>query len=137
MSLPFVEADVIVRLLTGDDAGKQQRAADLFQRVEQGELTLRTPVTTIADVVYVLTSPRLYAVSRSQVAEMLKTLARLPGFEIDARAAVLGALDLFASTRLDFGDALIAAEMATEGADTLYSFDRDFDRLAGLKRREP
>jgi predicted nucleic acid-binding protein len=137
MSDPFVDADVIVRLLTGDDLRKQARAAALFERVERGQLTLRTPVTTIADVVYVLTSPRLYAVPRAQVAEMLKALARMPGFIVDQRDAVLGALDLFAATRLDFGDALIAAEMALSDADTLYSFDRDFDRLAGLKRREP
>jgi predicted nucleic-acid-binding protein len=85
----------------------------------------------------VLTSPRLYAVPRADAAEMLKVLIRLPAFEVDRREAVLGALDLFASSRLDFGDALIAAEMAWESATVLYSFDRDFDRLAGLARREP
>lgn len=137
MSEAFVDADVIVRLLTGDDAGKQARAAALFERVEGGEIVLRTPPTTIADVVYVLTSPRLYALPRAQVAELLKVLVRLPGFAVDGREAVLGALDLFASTRLDFGDALIAASMALDGADTVYSFDRDFDKLSGLRRREP
>jgi predicted nucleic acid-binding protein len=137
MSDPFVDADVIVRLLTGDDLRKQARAAALFERVEQGRLTLRTPATTIADVVYVLTSPKLYAVPRAQTAEMLKALLRMPNFVVDQQEAIIGALDLFAATRLDFGDALIAAEMALNDADTLYSFDRDFDRLAGLKRREP
>jgi predicted nucleic acid-binding protein len=27
--------------------------------------------------------------------------------------------------------------MAQEGVDALYSYDRDFDRLAGLRRIEP
>jgi predicted nucleic acid-binding protein len=137
MSDAYVDADVIVRLLTGDDAGKQRRAARLFERVERGEIRLRTPVTTIADVIYVLTSPRLYAVPRGDAAEMVKVLVRLPGFDVGRRESVLGALDLFAASRLDFGDALIAAEMAWDGTLALYSFDRDFDRLTGLRRREP
>ena len=137
MSHPFVDANIIVRLLTGDDPCKQARVAALFERLERGELTLRTPVTTIADVIYVLTSPRLYALPRAAAAEMLKVLVRIPNFMVDSREAVLAALDLFGSTRLDFGDVLIAAEMALEDEDTLYSFDRDFDRLAGIKRLEP
>lgn len=137
MAAPFVDADVIVRLLTGDDLTKQKKAAELFERVERGELVLRTPVTTIADVVYVLSSPRLYKVDRSAVAEMLQTLIRLPGFEVDGRAEVMAALDIFAGTRLDFGDALIAAGMLLAEEKTLYSYDRDFDKLHALTRIEP
>ena len=137
MNEPFVDADVIVRLLTGDDPRKQEHAAALFERVERGELRLRTPMTTIADVVYVLSSPRLYAVPRDQVADLLRTIVRIPGFLVDNRAAVLGALDLFAETHLDFGDALIAASMAFAGETVVYSYDRDFDKLPALRRQEP
>jgi predicted nucleic acid-binding protein len=137
MSEPFVDADVIVRMLTGDDPRKQEQCTALFERVENGDLRLHTPVTTIADVVYVLSSPRLYAVPREQIADMLRTLLRLPGFLVDHRAAVLGALDLFATTHLDFGDALIAASMALAGESVVYSYDRDFDGLPTLTREEP
>ena len=74
MDTAFVDADVIVRLLTGDDPAKQDRATRLFERVEQGKVRLTTPVTTIADVVYVLSSPRLYSVERARVAAMLIAL---------------------------------------------------------------
>lgn len=137
MAAPFVDADVIVRLLTGDDLTKQKKAAELFERVERGELVLRTPVTTIADVVYVLSSPRLYKVDRTAVTDMLQTLLRLPCFEVDSRAEVMAALDLFAQTRLDFGDALIAAGMLLAQEKTLYSYDRDFDKLDAVTRIEP
>jgi predicted nucleic acid-binding protein len=137
MADPFVDADVIIRLLTGDDLQKQRRAAHLFERVERKEITLRTPVTTIADVVYVLSSPRLYAKSHEQIADMLRYLVRLPNFLVDQREEVLGALDLFANTNLDFGDALIASSMAMSESEILYSYDRDFDRLLGLMRHEP
>jgi predicted nucleic acid-binding protein len=137
MTAQFVDADVIVRLLTGDDPTKQRRAAALFERVERRELVLRTPVTTIADVLYVLTSPRLYKVARADASEMLQTLVRLHDFLVDQKPAVLAALDLFAQTRLDFGDALIAGSMLLSESYDLYSYDKDFDAVGSIVRREP
>ncbi len=119
MSVAFVDADVIVRLLTGDDPVKQARAAALFEKVEKGSLSLRTPVTTIADVVYVLSSPRLYKVPRTALVDMLKFLIMLPGFDVGDKAAVLSALDIYAGTRVDFGDALIASGVLLSATPSL------------------
>lgn len=135
--IAFIDADVIVRFLTGDDLKKQAAATRLFERVEQNELRITTPVTTIADVVYVLASPRLYHVSRPKVAALLTALLSLPGFDMPQRESVLRAIALYGSSKLDFGDALIAASMLTDRAEVLYSYDHDFDRLTGIKRVEP
>jgi predicted nucleic acid-binding protein len=56
---------------------------------------------------------------------------------VQDRRAVLKALNLYASTTLDFGDAYIAASMDRMGSRTVYSFDRDFDRIKGIRRLEP
>ena len=135
--VPFVDTDVIIRLLTGDDPAKQAAADALFERVEKGEITLAAPDTVIADAVYVLASPRLYGLPRPEVAAQLSTLVALPAFQVQNRAAVLAALALYARTSLDFGDALLVAAMQEHGAHVLYSYDSDFDRLAGLDRHEP
>ena len=37
MPVPFVDTDVIIRLLTGDDPVKQAQAVVLFEQVEQAE----------------------------------------------------------------------------------------------------
>jgi predicted nucleic acid-binding protein len=137
MSDPYVDTDVIVRLLTGDDLEKQQAARRLFEAVEAGDLTIAAPDTVIADAVFVLSSPRLYAQSRPQVAAMLNRLARLPGFKVGQRRTVLRALDIYAESNLDFGDATLVAAMHLAGASTLYSYDRDFDRMPGIGRVEP
>lgn len=57
MAHPFVDTDVIIRLLTGDDPDKQQAARKLFEQVAQGTLTLAAPDTVIADAVFVLLIP--------------------------------------------------------------------------------
>ena len=137
MSIPFVDTDVLIRLLSGDDPQKQAAAAALFIAVEQGHLTVAAPETVIADAVYVLASPRLYRLPRAQVAALLTPLVRLTNFRVRNRRAVLRALDLYRSTTLDFGDALIVASMEEQHSHVLYSYDTDFDRIPSVQRHEP
>lgn len=137
MSDPFVDTHVIIRLLTGDDPVVQARAASLFSRVEAGALDVAAPDTVIADAVFVLSSPRLYRLTRAVIRDLLSALVRLPGFHVQNRQSVLDALRLYGASNLDFGDAMIAAAMQRVGERTLYSYDRRFDRLGGVERREP
>lgn len=137
MNEAHVDTDILIRLLTRDDPDKQAAAARLFEGVQAGELRLMAPDTVIADAVYVLASPRLYRIGRQEVASLLTPLVRLPGFQVQNRAAVLRALDLYASTRIDFGDALLVASMEQAGAGELYSYDSDFDRFPQITRLEP
>jgi len=137
MSDAYVDTDVLIRLLTGDDQGKQRAAAALFEDVEHGARTLVAPDTVIADAVFVLSSPRIYNRPRTEVRDLLEVLVRLPGFRVDNKAVVLEALDLFATSNLDFGDAMIVAGMRRDGTAVLYSYDRDFDRFPDLLRTEP
>ena len=137
MSNPTVDTDVLIRLLTGDDPRKQTDARALFEAVEAGTITLDAPDTVIADAVFVLGSPRIYALPRAQVAAMLTRLMRIPSFKVANRRTVLRALDVYATTNLDFGDAMIVAAMQRTKAQIVYSYDRDFDRIAGITRREP
>ncbi len=137
MSDPFVDTDVIIRLLTGDDPQKQAAAVVLFEQVERGQATVAAPDTVIADAVYVLASPRLYHLPRAQVSQLLATLVRLPNFRVSNRQAVLRALELYAATNLDFGDVFLVASMEQAGADVIYSYDKGFDKLQGITRHEP
>ena len=88
MTQPFIDTDVIIRFLTGDDPEKQAASSALFEQVEQGLLTIAAPDTVIADAVYVLSSPRLYHLARNEVQELLTALAHLSHFQIQNRTAV-------------------------------------------------
>lgn len=137
MTQPFIDTDVIIRFLTGDDPKKQAAATALFEQVEQGTLTVAAPDTVIADAVYVLSSPRLYHLARSEVRELLTALIQLPHFQVQNRLAVLRALELYGSSKLDFGDVLIISSMEQQHSQILYSYDADFDRFDGINRQEP
>ena len=134
----FVDTDVIVRLIAKDDAARAAAAAALFARVEIGQRRVVAPSSVIHDVVYVLGSPRLYAMPRSEIRAALATLLGLPGFVVPDRSVLLRALDVYVQRRrLDFGDAMIVAAMAEAGATNLYSYDADFERVPGIERRPP
>ena len=138
MTYPLCDTDVIVRLISGDDPAKQDRAIALFEKVERGTLSLAAPDTVIADAVFVLTSKRLYNMAREEVAAKLTTLVRLRNFHVAHRRAVLRALQLFGTTpNLDFGDAMLVALAQQNDQPTIYSYDMDFDRFSDLMRREP
>jgi predicted nucleic acid-binding protein len=133
----YVDTDVIIRFLTGDDPAKQAEAASLFEAVEAGTIALAAPDTVIADAVYVLASPRLYHLPRTEIRSLLVPLLRLAGLHVENKRAVTQALELYAATTLDFGDAMIVGAMRQSGADVLNSYDQDFDRIPGLTRVSP
>lgn len=137
MTVPMVDTDVIIRLVSGDDPQKQAAAASLFQRVADGSLSLAAPVSVIADAVHVLKSPAYYGFGRLRIAQAIGTLVRLPGCHVEQKRDVLRALDLFGSTGLGFGDGLLVAAVERPGAPALYSFDRHFDRFPDINRQEP
>lgn len=138
MSAPYIDADVIIRLLTGDDLAEQKASLSLFQQVEHGDLVINLAHTVIADVVYVLTSKRLYNRSKAEAAELLLPLISLSGVRIQNRSAVLTALQLYGRhTRLDFTDALLIGLMQHDGPPVVYSYDTDNDRISGIERVEP
>ena len=138
MREPCVDTDIIIRLVTGDDPVKQVAAQSFFEQVERGALTISAPITVIADAVYVLSSPRLYHLSRPVIADALSHLVRLSHFHIRNRQVVLRALALYATTSLDFGDVCIVASMERSSSTVLYSYDHGFDRFTpAITRQEP
>jgi predicted nucleic acid-binding protein len=58
------------------------------------------------------------------------------GVRTESRSLVLRALELAVQVR-SFGDAMIAAIMERDGIRAVYSFDRGFDRIDWIDRREP
>jgi uncharacterized protein len=136
--VPAIDTSVIIRLVTGDDPIKQEKARTLFKRIESGDLTVLAPLTVIADCVYVLTKPGAgYNLTNAEAVGLLLPILRLPHFKVDSRKLVMRALNLCAGRNIDFGDAYIAATLEHIGSDTVYSYDEDFDRLKGIIRMEP
>jgi predicted nucleic acid-binding protein len=134
---PFVDTNLLIRYLTGDDPQKQAAVTELIEQVIASKLTLSVPITVITEAVFVLASKRLYSKSPAEVRSLLEPILNLPGLEIEGRARLLRSLELYTSTNLNFGDCMIASAIEESGGTELYSYDTGFDQLPTLKRIEP
>ncbi len=135
--MQYVDANVFLRFLTRDDPDKAERVKALLEQAERGEVELTTSEAVICELVFVLSSSRLYNVSRERVRLLLLPILSLKGLRLSGRAVYLRALDLYAGTSLDFIDALAVAQMQARKVVEIYSFDKHFEGITGIKRLEP
>lgn len=133
----FVDTNIFIRYLTRDDPKKAEACLRLFEKAKASEVILTTSESVLAEVVFVLGSPRGYRLSRADVRARLYPLVALEGLKLPDRRKYFRALDLYATHNIDFEDALTVAHMEHNNLDELYSYDTDFDRIEEVKRIEP
>lgn len=115
-----VDTNVIIRLLTGDDAKQAKRAQTLFALE-----TIFIPKTVLLECEWVLR--RLYRFSQAETGSALRRLIALPNIVAEDVGAVGMALD-WAVKGLDFADALHLA--SSRRAEQFRSFDSRLVKLA-------
>ena len=137
--MQFVDTNVFIRFLTGDDPVKAQRCKELLERANRGEVALITSESVIAEIVFILSSKRLYNQSRSDIRARLYPIISIQGLKLAHRRMYLRALDIYEQNNLDFEDALTVAQMERQGLSQLYSYDEEFDKVEGgdITRLEP
>ena len=129
----WIDANILLRLLTGDTPEMAERTVRLAQKAERGEVTLKLLPIVVAEVSWVLNS--FYGYSRSEIAQVLIPLMTTEGLLVENVDRVIAALKQMASVNVDFLDAYLA-EIARKEGEAVVSFDRDFRRL-GIPWIEP
>jgi predicted nucleic acid-binding protein len=123
----WVDANVLLRLITGDPQEMADKVAGIVARAERGELVLRVTPIVVAETVWVLLS--FYVHSKRQVADTLIALLLADGVRAEERDLVVAALDDMAAANVDFADAHLARVARARG-EAVCSFDSDFKRLS-------
>ncbi len=132
----FVDANVFVRHLTDpvtpQDEATARRAAVLFAAVEAGTVEMTTSEAVLAEVVFILWSPRHYGAPRSVVVDGLSSLLRPRSCRMPTKDLCLHALAIWESSpKLSFPDALGAASSELRGHE-LATFDAALSRTPGV-----
>ena len=130
MKAVWVDANILLRLFTGDPKAQAARAAALAERASKGHVLLRISLITVAEIVWVL--HRFYKFPASTIAATLSEFLCSDGVAIESREPLLEALALMAREKADFGDALLAVQ-AKASDEPVASFDADFNHL-GVQR---
>lgn len=124
----FIDANLILRYLLNDP--EADSVEQLFQKQE--ELILSSMV--VAEIVWTLTS--FYHWEKDKIIPPLLSLIRLPFIKAD-KSLILNALEIYHQHNIDYIDAYLVALMNKKRVKTLYSYDRHFDKIPGITRREP
>ncbi len=129
----WVDANVLLRFLTGDPPELAGRASRSLERAERDGPPLRVHSVVVAETVWVLQS--FYGYSKGEISDALVPLLEHPALRVEGAGVVLGALRTMASNNVDFADALLAGTARSQGAGVV-SFDGDFRKL-DIEWREP
>lgn len=125
----WLDANVVLRFLTGEPEEMARESRELMALAESGRVKLVLTELVLAEIVWVLSS--YYSQPMERIRETLSAFITAPGVEVERLNVLLEALDRAAEKNLDFVDAYLAAR-ATRAGEPVCTFDKsDFQRLPG------
>lgn len=134
----FLDANVFIyayykpkRELTEKEKVMKEHAKDIITRINEGEEVITT-VVHLSEVSNILKR----ALSMEDLYSLLIGLFSLDNVKIvDVTADdYLGAIELMSELRMDSNDCLAVDVMRGEDINEIYTFDRGFDGVAGIKK---
>lgn len=125
----FVDTNVFLRFLTGDDPAKAEAVRQLFQRAADGEIRLTTSLLVVAEIVWTLES--FYGLDKAAVAEKVEAIVAAPYVACPQADRVLQALDFYVDKNVDFIDAYHAFLLREDGPRCIATYDEKHFRRAG------
>lgn len=123
----WVDANIILRFLTGEPEAMAKQVMQLMARVEKGEVVLCISPLVLAEIIWVLKS--FYKYSMGEISQAVLPLISANGIEVADRDMAVRAIELASDRNVDFIDAYLAVYAAQAG-ETVCTFDEsDFKRL--------
>lgn len=130
MITKFVDTNILIEtyLRTGEKSVKCQKLLKLNE-------TLLISWLVIGEFEWVLRS--VYELKKPEIIKLLNSVLNIPTLEIPNKKNLLKGLEYFTQNNIDWTDCLNMATMKAEEISSIYSYDRDFDKVSGIKRLEP
>jgi predicted nucleic acid-binding protein len=135
MLLPLIDTNIFLRHLLADHPIQSPLATAYLARVEQAELKVRTTEVVIFETVYTL--QKLYKHPKAAIRDALVPLLELPGIILPTKKRLLDTFDFYVTFNLPFPDAYHVIVMKQLKLTEIVSYDREFDRIAGITRIKP
>jgi len=131
----FIDTNVFLRYLTGDDSEKAANSLALLNRLERNQEKATTNLLVIFETVFTL--ERFYKVGAEEVRNLLQPILELRGLKFREADTVIDALEIHTRKNIPFADAFNVAYIRANNLKEIYSYDEDFDRFEDIARIEP
>ena len=129
--LVFVDTNVFLRFFVKDVEPFYQKARELFEKAENGLVTLETNDMVIAEIVWVLES--YYGFTKAEIKEVIDTILETKNVKVTNHSRVKEAVNLYTLRRMDFIDAYNIAYIKAKGFNKVATFDvKHFKNIEGV-----
>ncbi len=128
----FVDTNVFLRFLTADDQSKAMRCKQLFNKAQKGEIALFTSDLVVAELVWILQSPKHYNLSPPEIKDLLLPLLVMKNLHLPNKEIYASVFELFCSTDIDYIDAFHAILMGKHKIKNVFSYHQYFDKIEGV-----
>lgn len=129
----YVDTNVCLRFLVGDDPEKLTSCRKFFESAEQGKIRLRISSIVLLEVYWVLLS--LFKHKKHQVQDALEKIMNIRGLVIVETTDFRVAFALHKKTGVKLADCLIATQIPKGVA--LCTFDKEFRKIPRVSIVEP
>ena len=123
----WVDANVILRFLTGEPETMARQVLQLMARAERGEVVLFISPLVLAEVIWVLKS--FYKYSMGEIRGTILPLISADGIEVADRDLTVRAIELASDRNVDFINAYLAVHAAQSKEAVCTLDESDFNRL--------
>lgn len=131
----LLDANVVLRYLTGDDPRKKARSERFLEAVAKTHEQVVVTSLCFAEIGWVL--DRLYRYPKPMIVIALRRLLQTAGIEMLEHEVWQETVDLYERHAFSLIDAYHAAFMNRRKIGTIVSYDTDFDQVPGITRKEP
>ncbi len=132
----FIDTNIFLRVLLEDDPGKFEDCVKFLNEVKKGKIKGFTSNLILAEVNWTLL--RLFRFPKDRVIKGIASMLNLKNLKIKDGFDSYLALKIYKEFSVKFIDALIASNPKIYRGDViLVSYDKDFDKIKGIIRKEP
>jgi|SRR5215204_3978569 len=135
MSESFLDTNIFLRHLLGDDPAQSPRATAYVRAIDQGRSRARISDIVVFEVVFTL--ERGYRRSKSEIQSAVLPLIELPGIVLTGKHKFREVFRLYVEQNISFADAYHVVMMRKLNLSEVVSFDHDFNRISTVRRVEP
>jgi len=132
----FIDTNIFLRVLLEDDPEKFEDCIKFLNKVKKGKIKGFTSNLILAEVNWTLL--RLFKFPKDRVIKGIASILNLKNLKIKDNFDSYLALKIYKEFSVKFIDALIASNPKIYRGDIiLISYDKDFDKIKGIIRKEP
>ncbi len=133
----FIDTNVFLRMLARDTVKFYKEVKVFFDTVSSSNCEVTTSLVVLLEIGWTLNS--FYGYKKDEVVIALNSVRNTEGIKLkDIKVDFSYGLDIFEKYKVKLGDAMIAAsDVVQKEKAIIVSYDKDFDKISGIKRMEP